>query len=77
MLETEEITPDEYQDFDPDADEESCSQNEINAIADADEPYAFGECIDCGAELQPYEDELCLKCEDKRNREHGIDDFLT
>ena len=41
-----------------------------------DTPHEHGTCIDCGAELKPYEDEVCLECEDKRYREHGIDTFL-
>ena len=47
-----------------------------NDVAQEDAPHEHGTCIDCGAELKPYEDEVCLECEDKRYREHGIDTFL-
>ena len=51
-----------------DSSQESASHEDVS--------HEHGTCIDCGTELKPYEDEVCLECEDKRYREHGIDTFL-
>lgn len=36
-----------------------------------DEPYEFGECVDCGSELRVWEEKICLDCERKRAEELG------
>ena len=60
-----------YTDEDETVDTDSLSPEDSDA-----EPVERTSCIDCGEPLKLHEDKLCLVCENRRYREHGVDDWM-